>query len=338
MNESKKLTIRIKFCSQQDKLAEEESLSGYHWGRIIGGSFLFILIISAVIGGFSYYFNQGDIADQYATSSTTAISPASAIQIDSSLTAEAESPEKTPLAADEFAAQTAVQTEDEQSITAPDKTEKISEHRDTNSALAAQAESPVTSATFSDEFAPQTAVQTENEQSITAPDKTEKISEHTAIKPTLSTQTKDPAISPDNENNNIMHTAQKEPALSSITDTIPLFRESKSEIFSDHIKRFVIASSVQNNEPVGTISDINFDASNIATVYAYSDVRSLEGKTIYYQWALDGKNIAKVRVDIGSSRWRSYSSKFIQNNKHGEWEVELQSEDGKKLASIQFIY
>ena len=34
------------------------------------------------------------------------------------------------------------------------------------------------------------------------------------------------------------------------------------------------------------------------------------------------KIFAKVRVDVGSSGWRSHSSKFIQPNMHGEWKVE----------------
>ncbi|MGB5447089.1 MAG: DUF2914 domain-containing protein [Psychromonas sp.] len=153
-----------------------------------------------------------------------------------------------------------------------------------------------------------------------------------AIEQTSTTATNPPVISPNNKNKNntITSTAQKK--------ALPPFKESKIEIFSNHIERFVIASSIQDNEPVGTISDIIFDDTNIAAVYAYSDINDLEANTIYYKWFLDGKELAKIRVDVGANRWRSYSSKLIENDRHGKWEIEIHSEEGNKLASIQFIY
>ncbi|MFT7052992.1 MAG: hypothetical protein ACJAU1_000543, partial [Psychromonas sp.] len=95
---------------------------------------------------------------------------------------------------------------------------------------------------------------------------------------------------------------------------------------------------VQDNEPIGTINDIHFDDNNIATVYAYSDVTAFKDQTLYYQWSLDGKKIAKIRVYVRGDRWRSYSSKFIQPHMHGEWKVELQNQAGENLAINQFRY
>ena len=151
----------------------------------------------------------------------------------------------------------------------------------------------------------------------------------------------EPTIAPvDNGNNNITLTVQKQITAvkqSRLQPSLP-FTQYKSEILSDKIKRFVISRAVQSNEPVGTINDINFDANNIATVYAYSEVRELKDKNLYYVWSLDGKDIAKVKVDVGSNLWRSYSSKFIQPSMHGEWKIELQNEKGENLAVNQFNY
>ena len=147
----------------------------------------------------------------------------------------------------------------------------------------------------------------------------------------------------DNDNKNILQTPQEEvssepPASVENTDPAPLFTQSKTEILSEHVKRFIISPSVKSNEPFGRISDITFDHNNIATVYAFSEVSDLQSTTLYYHWSLNGKNVGKVRVGVGSSRWRSHSSKFIQPNMHGEWEVKLQNRKGEILAFTQFKY
>ncbi|HEY5716543.1 MAG TPA: DUF2914 domain-containing protein [Psychromonas sp.] len=296
MNESKKLTIRIKFRSQQDNLAGDEGLPSYHWGRIIGVSLTLIVAITLFIGGVSYYLNQDNLADKYEKSPSTSVPPASAGEIASTLTAETEAPVTTPAFSDEFTEQSAAAKGKEKSTIPLDEEEIVAPQSDVYSAL--------------------------------------------DVYSTLSSAAKAPHASAESENKNITQTGKKEGATSPISNTVPApqFRQSKIDIFSDHIKRFVIASAVTSNEPVGTISDIHFDANKIATVYAYSDVSELQDKTIYYQWILNGKNIAKVRVDVGSNRWRSYSSKLIQAQMHGQWKVELQNEDGENLASIQFIY
>ena len=144
-----------------------------------------------------------------------------------------------------------------------------------------------------------------------------------------------------NENENLIQTAPSTAATNSptieITDLAPLFTQTKIDVFSDDVKRFIISSSVKTNEPVGTINDIVFD-NNIATVYAFSEVSNLTNTTLYYIWSLDDNNVAKVKVDVGGNRWRSYSSKFIQENMHGEWKVELQNGQGETLAINRFYY
>ena len=117
-----------------------------------------------------------------------------------------------------------------------------------------------------------------------------------------------------------------------------LFTQPEVELFSQQIERFVIAKTVKNREPVGSINNLNFDTNNIATVYAYSHAVGLKDETLYYKWRLNGKNIAAVRLKIGSDRWRSYSRKFIQPHMQGEWSVSLENEKGETLAISRFQY
>lgn len=121
-------------------------------------------------------------------------------------------------------------------------------------------------------------------------------------------------------------------------DQSPVFSKSEIQIFSPQIKRFVIANKVQDKEPVGQIDDIQFDKNNIATVYAYSDVVGLSDQFIYYNWRLNGNQVARVEVGVWGNRWRSYSRKYIQHNKHGDWVVTLENKNGEILASSKFKY
>ena len=116
-----------------------------------------------------------------------------------------------------------------------------------------------------------------------------------------------------------------------------LFTHLKTDILATQIKRFTLAKGIKNKEPVGDISDVKFQ-NNLATIYAYADIRDLENETLYYQWSLNGKAVAKVKVAIRGDRWRSYSTKFIQANMHGLWQVALQNKQGKNLAIQQFTY
>lgn len=118
----------------------------------------------------------------------------------------------------------------------------------------------------------------------------------------------------------------------------PLLTLSDSKIFSKQIKPFLIAKTVKDREPVGSINDIKLDVNNIVTVYAYSKVFGLKGETLYYKWRLNGKDIAQVKVKVRADRWRSYSRKFIQPHMQGDWSVTLENRKGEILAINRFQY
>lgn len=116
-----------------------------------------------------------------------------------------------------------------------------------------------------------------------------------------------------------------------------IFFQSDVDIMSNNVTRFVIASSVIENEPVGEINNIIFK-NNTATVYAFSEINGLKDTTLYYIWSVDGQQVAKVKLNINGDRWRSHSSKFIQPTMHGQWKVELQNGKDEILAVNRFTY
>lgn len=131
----------------------------------------------------------------------------------------------------------------------------------------------------------------------------------------------------------ISHTATSKPQ----SNRQP-FNEIKTEIYSPNITRFMLTNRVINNEPRGTIEDVKLDANNLAAIYAYSDAKGLKDKKLKYIWKFKDKKIAQVNIGVWSNRYRSYSSKLIQEHMQGDWEVELRDKEGKLLAFSQFKY
>lgn len=117
-----------------------------------------------------------------------------------------------------------------------------------------------------------------------------------------------------------------------------LFRLRDITLISPSVSRFVLAKSVVNNKPVGDVDDIVPDARGIAAVYAFSDVVGLKDEVLYYYWFRNSEQVAKVRAGVWADRWRSYSSKIINNKMRGEWRVELLNKKREVLASADFVY
>ena len=99
-----------------------------------------------------------------------------------------------------------------------------------------------------------------------------------------------------------------------------------------------MAKAVIDKEPRGNLEEVTFEHNNIARVYAFSLAVGLVDQSLIYTWQLNGKQVAQVEVGVGSDRWRSYSSKFIQPSMHGKWRVILGNKKGEILAVSEFDY
>jgi hypothetical protein len=115
------------------------------------------------------------------------------------------------------------------------------------------------------------------------------------------------------------------------------FQLKEVEILEPSVKRFLLAGSVSNREPEGELNEISFTADGSAAVWAYSEVIDKKGSRFKYVWLHGGNQIATVPVNVGSNRWRSYSSKLINPSMSGAWRVELHDGEGRLLASADFF-
>lgn len=115
------------------------------------------------------------------------------------------------------------------------------------------------------------------------------------------------------------------------------FQLKELEILKPSVKRFLLTGSISNREPKGELNEITFTADGSAAVWAYSEIIDKKGSRFKYVWLHGGKQIATIPINVGSNRWRSYSSKVINQSMSGAWRVELQDGEGRLMAGADFF-
>ena len=101
------------------------------------------------------------------------------------------------------------------------------------------------------------------------------------------------------------------------------------------IEQGVICQDIVNRVPVGT-GDIF--PKEVPKLFCFTKVLGAQTPTtITHIWYQNGILQSKVKLDVKSASWRTWSSMEMSAKKVGEWMVEIVSEDGVALESIIFI-
>jgi hypothetical protein len=116
----------------------------------------------------------------------------------------------------------------------------------------------------------------------------------------------------------------------------PVLEAEGTTLFSPSVQRFSLAQGIENREPVAGLQAVTFDENGLAVAYAFSEVQGLMGSTLYYHWLHEGEELAAVRIRVADQRWRSHSSKYIEQEKTGAWTVQLRDAKGELLAQADF--
>lgn len=104
-----------------------------------------------------------------------------------------------------------------------------------------------------------------------------------------------------------------------------------------YVARAQFASDVVNREPVDQLSSkLTIPEGGLLKVYLFLELTQLKGETVYYDWYRNGKRSARVRIKIGQQQAPVASSKFIDRNMTGDWEVRVSTESGKQIGTFPF--
>ena len=97
------------------------------------------------------------------------------------------------------------------------------------------------------------------------------------------------------------------------------------------VEKIVIASGVENREPVGEAAAFGKSAGKVFTWTKISaGTTPVTIKHVYY---LDGKMVREIELKINASPYRVWSWKNVTP---GNWKVEVTDEAGAVLASAEF--
>ncbi|MFQ5515593.1 MAG: DUF2914 domain-containing protein [Myxococcota bacterium] len=101
------------------------------------------------------------------------------------------------------------------------------------------------------------------------------------------------------------------------------------------VARAVLTTAVEAREPVDEIQTLSNDARK---VFFFTEILDAEGQTLTHRWEHGGRVVAEVLLEIGSPRWRTYSSKALEPDWLGEWRVSVVDAAGRELAAASFVY
>lgn len=175
------------------------------------------------------------------------------------------------------------------------------------------------------------------EEPLTATNSTQ---ESTSIKPATASKTK-----PSTTANATAEPAQQESdnpksAQTELAEQKPQLPDNDFKvvinILNQDISTATLTETMQGLEPVNPIQNTDSLNANFIKLYFYTDLNGRAGDTLTYTWLRNGKKVARVRIPVGSDRWRSHASKNISKNMRGDWQVIVTDKKGKELATTHF--
>jgi hypothetical protein len=90
------------------------------------------------------------------------------------------------------------------------------------------------------------------------------------------------------------------------------------------VVRAQFTTNVEDREPVDNIASLSNDKTKI---YFFTELRGLAGKTVTHRWEYNGKVMYEQPFEVGSARWRTFTSKTLDPSWTGEWKVSVMDGD-----------
>ena len=93
-----------------------------------------------------------------------------------------------------------------------------------------------------------------------------------------------------------------------------------------------VGTSVENRALVGAAEAFKSDAGK---VFCFSKIEGAADSEIEHVWYKDDQEVARVKLHIGGSPWRTHSSKKLGESPAGNWRCDV-VQDGKVLKAVSF--
>jgi hypothetical protein len=106
-------------------------------------------------------------------------------------------------------------------------------------------------------------------------------------------------------------------------------------LIAGSVTRALFTRQVKDLEPVDTVSVLTND---ITRVIYFTEIHGMAGQTITHRWEYNGKILLEKKHEVGSSRWRAYTSKKLDPTLLGEWKASVVDAAGGTLSVNTFTY
>jgi len=102
------------------------------------------------------------------------------------------------------------------------------------------------------------------------------------------------------------------------------------------VVRAYVCKGIEQSEP--TEAGKSFvPEDGVLRLCCFSEVAGASGPDIVYHiWRWGDREMARVELEVKSSRWRTWSTKRILDEWQGEWRVDVTDADGVVLSSLEF--
>lgn len=94
-----------------------------------------------------------------------------------------------------------------------------------------------------------------------------------------------------------------------------------------------VCTAIEERAPVG--AGTTFPAGT-ERLFCFSDLRDASGLTVVHTWIHEGTTRARVELEVGGDRWRTWSSKQLLPEWTGSWQVKIMTADGAVLETLDF--
>jgi len=94
-----------------------------------------------------------------------------------------------------------------------------------------------------------------------------------------------------------------------------------------------VCLEVEERQPVGAGDRF---PSDVESLTCFTRIVGGEGESVVHAWIHDGTTRARVELQVGSSSWRTWSTKTILPSWTGAWEVKIMTPAGQVLHSVTF--
>lgn len=101
---------------------------------------------------------------------------------------------------------------------------------------------------------------------------------------------------------------------------------------SSRVRRALFTTGIRNKEPVGPVpSTLQVKPEKSITLYFFTELRGMNGKTVYHEWWHNGTAMLKETFIVAAERWRVASQIRLDPHSAGDWTAKLLDANGRVL-------